>query len=88
MKPTVLLALVLPAAALLPPPATACSTLLCGRSATGDESVLMSHSCDGDVMGLAYVMPARAYPPGTLPVAAGLPRQILRRRQLNDATRP
>ena len=25
----------------------------------------MSHSCDGDVMGLVYVMPARSYPQGT-----------------------
>jgi dipeptidase len=25
----------------------------------------MSHSCDGDVMGLVYVMPPRAYAPGT-----------------------
>ena len=35
-----------------------------GDQATADGSVLMSHSCDGDVMGLVYVMPAQTYPPG------------------------
>jgi hypothetical protein len=47
------------------PRAMACSTILAGKQATADGSVLMSHSCDGDVMGLVYVMPARSYPPGT-----------------------
>lgn len=36
---------------------------------------MMSHSCDGDVLGLVYVMPARAYPPGTrLPMYWNVPR--------------
>jgi dipeptidase len=53
----------------------ACSTLLAGRGATSDGSVLMSHSCDGDVMGLVYVMPAQTYPPGTrLPMYWNVPR--------------
>lgn len=54
---------------------TACSTILAGRQATADGSVLMSHSCDGDVMGLVYVMPARSYPQGTrLPMYWNVPR--------------
>ncbi len=53
----------------------ACSTLMVGRLGTADGSVLMSHSCDGDVMGLAYVMPAQSYPPGTrLPMYWNVPR--------------
>lgn len=57
------------------PQATACSTILAGKQATADGSVLMSHSCDGDVMGLVYVMPARAYAPGTrLPMYWNVPR--------------
>jgi dipeptidase len=43
----------------------ACSTILVGKDATSDGSVLMSSSCDGDIMGLIYVMPAQKYPPGT-----------------------
>ncbi|MCL4181420.1 MAG: C69 family dipeptidase [Verrucomicrobia bacterium] len=55
--------------------AKACSTLMVGRSGTADGSVLMSHSCDGDVMGLVYVMPAQSYPPGTrLPMYWNVPR--------------
>jgi len=54
---------------------TACSTILAGRQATADGSVLMSHSCDGDVMGLVYVMPAQSYAPGTrLPMYWNVPR--------------
>ena len=35
----------------------------------------MSSSCDGDIMGLIYVMPARTYAPGTrLPMYRNLPR--------------
>jgi len=53
----------------------ACSTIMVGRSGTADGSVLMSHSCDGDVMGLVYVMPAQSYPPGTrLPMYWNVPR--------------
>ncbi len=52
-----------------------CSTILAGAAATADGSVLMSHSCDGDVMGLVYVMPARSYPAGTrLPMYRNVPR--------------
>jgi len=54
---------------------TACSTLLAGKGCTADGSVLMSHSCDGDVMGLVYVMPAQSYPSGTqLPMYWNVPR--------------
>ena len=53
----------------------ACSTIMVGRSGTADGSVLMSHSCDGDVMGLVYVMPAQSYPPGTrFPMYWNVPR--------------
>src|SRR3990172_6730036 len=35
----------------------------------------MASSCDGDVMGLIYVMPAQTYPPGTkLPMYWNVPR--------------
>lgn len=57
------------------PAANGCSTILAGRQATADGSVLMSHSCDGDVMGLIYVMPAHTYAPGTrLPMYRNVPR--------------
>ncbi len=53
----------------------ACSTILVGKKATYDGSVLMSSSCDGDIMGLIYVMPAQKYPQGTkLPMYWNLPR--------------
>jgi dipeptidase len=55
--------------------AFACSTILVGKKATSDGSVLMSSSCDGDIMGLIYVMPAQKYPRGTkLPMYWNLPR--------------
>ena len=44
-------------------PAAACSTIMVGKQATTDGSVLMASSCDGDVMGLIYVMPGETYPP-------------------------
>ena len=53
----------------------ACTTLMAGRKATADGAVLMSSSCDGDIMGLIYVMPANEYPVGTkLPMYWNLPR--------------
>jgi len=53
----------------------ACSTILVGKKATSDGSVLMSHSCDGDIMGLIYIMPAKKYPSGTrLPMYWNIPR--------------
>ena len=45
--------------------ARACTTTLVGKAATADGSVLMATSCDGDIMGLVYVEPAREYPKGT-----------------------
>jgi len=59
----------------IPQEAFACSTLLVGKKATLDGSVLMSSSCDGDIMGLIYVMPAQKYSQGTkLPMYWNLPR--------------
>lgn len=56
-------------------PASACSTIMVGKQATADGSVLIASSCDGDVMGLIYVMPAETYPPGTtLPMYWNVPR--------------
>ena len=53
----------------------ACSTILVGIEATADGSVLLSSSCDGDIRGSIYVMPARNYAPGTkLPMYWNLPR--------------
>jgi len=57
------------------PPTSACTTVMVGRQATADGSVLMASSCDGDVMGLMYVMPAQTYPPDTqLPMYWNVPR--------------
>lgn len=53
----------------------ACTTVMAGRAATGDQSVLMASSCDGDVMGVIYVMPAHDYgQPTELPMYWNLPR--------------
>jgi len=38
-----------------------CTTILVGKSATVDGSVLMATSCDGSVMGRAHVMPAKGH---------------------------
>jgi len=38
-----------------------CTTILVGKLATVDGSVLMATSCDGSVMGRAHVMPAEEY---------------------------
>lgn len=55
--------------------ARACTTVMAGRQATADGSVLMASSCDGDVMGLIYIMPAQEYPAGTkLPMYWNVPR--------------
>lgn len=57
------------------PQTWACTTVMVGRQATADGSVLMASSCDGDVMGSIYVMPARRYPPDTkLPMYWNVPR--------------
>ncbi len=75
MKRVLSLVLLLAAAGTLPQTGTCCSTILAGKQATADGSVLMSHSCDGDVMGLVYVMPAHSYSPGTrLPMYWNVPR--------------
>ena len=42
----------------------ACTTILVGRAATSDGSVLMATSCDGGIMGRVYVVPAKRYPEG------------------------
>ncbi|OHB66278.1 MAG: hypothetical protein A2Y77_02125 [Planctomycetes bacterium RBG_13_62_9] len=53
----------------------ACTTVMVGKQATADGSVLMASSCDGDIMGLIYIMPAQQYPPGTkLPMYWNVPR--------------
>ncbi len=43
----------------------ACTTILVGKGATADGSVLMATSCDGNIMGRVYVLPAAEYPQGT-----------------------
>ena len=43
----------------------ACTTILAGKEATQDGSVLMATSCDGNMMGRIYVLPAKEYPKGT-----------------------
>jgi len=56
-------------------PVDACSTVMVGKQASRDGSVLMASSCDGDVMGLIYVMPAETYPAGTkVPMYWNVPR--------------
>jgi len=55
--------------------AAACTTLMVGKEATEDGSVLMSSSCDGDIMGLIHVMPSSEYATGNkLPMYWNLPR--------------
>ena len=39
----------------------ACTTILVGRDATADGSVMMATSCDGNMMGRVYVQPAREF---------------------------
>ncbi|MFC1715859.1 dipeptidase [Candidatus Poribacteria bacterium] len=39
-----------------------CTTILVGKAATVDGSVLMATSCDGNIMGRVHVLPARDYP--------------------------
>lgn len=39
-----------------------CTTILVGKAATVDGSVLMATSCDGNAMGRVYVMPDKEYP--------------------------
>lgn len=63
----------------------ACSTILVGKKATSDGSVLMSSSCDGDIMGMIYVMPAQKYPQGTrLPMYWNLPRPKTHKEYLSN----
>jgi hypothetical protein len=42
----------------------ACTTILIGKAATSDGSVLMATSCDGNIMGRVHVVPAKKYPKG------------------------
>lgn len=52
-----------------------CTTLMAGRGATEDGAVLMASSCDGDIMGVIYIMPANDYGESTkLPMYWNLPR--------------
>ena len=44
------------------PEILSCSTILVGKKATVDGSVIAASSCDGDIMGVIDVMPARRYP--------------------------
>lgn len=63
------------ALALSGPEARSCTTLMAGRLATEDNAVLMASSCDGDIMGVIYVMPAADYGAATrLPMYWNLPR--------------
>lgn len=50
---------------LITQPVRACTTILAGRAASTDGSVLMGTSCDGNIMGRVYVVPAKTYPKGT-----------------------
>jgi dipeptidase len=71
----IILVLLIGLLARVPPESFGCSTILVGKKATSDGSVLMSSSCDGDIMGLIYIMPAQKYPRGTkLPMYWNLPR--------------
>ena len=45
--------------------ARGCTTILAGKGATTDGSVLMATSCDGNIMGRVHVMPAKEYPKDT-----------------------
>lgn len=65
MQPRKLLILLVGPLALTAASAYACTTVLVGKGATTDGSVLMGTSCDGDLMGLVYVRPAKEYPDGT-----------------------
>jgi dipeptidase len=42
-----------------------CTTVLVGKAASADGSVLMATSCDGNMMGRVHVLPAQVYPPDT-----------------------
>jgi len=45
----------------LPAVAHGCTTILAGKEATLDRSVLMATSCDGNIMGRVYALPAKEY---------------------------
>jgi len=62
---TVALILLIGAVAAPPPTAVACTTLLVGKKASADGSVLMATSCDSGSMGLVKVVPAQTFEPGT-----------------------
>ncbi len=48
---------------------------MAGKNTTEDGSVLMSSSCDGDIMSVIYIMPSKEYPEGTkLPMYWNIPR--------------
>ncbi len=65
-----------------------CTTVMVAKGATTDGAVLMASSCDGDVMGLVYVMPAKHYEPNTkLPMYRNLPRPETYQQYVNNVKR-
>lgn len=68
--------------------AHACTTVLVGKAATVDGSVLMATSCDGGIMGRVYVSPAAEYPPGnTVPMYYDFPAPSTWQEHLDRAAR-
>ncbi|MDY0169822.1 MAG: C69 family dipeptidase [Thermoguttaceae bacterium] len=89
-KPLPAARLLLLAGVLVFPPQTldACTTVLVGKGATADGSVLMATSCDGGIMGRVYVMPAKEYPPGsTVPMFFDFPAPATWEKHVEELSR-